>query len=71
MRILSRRLPISLIVPAYNAETFIRAALASAGIEKPDPQDYLERLIGYAQATNWGKRPTTREGSFEFARRAP
>jgi thioester reductase-like protein len=48
-----------------------RAALASAGIEKPDPQDYLERLIGYAQATNWGKRPTTREGSFEFARRAP
>jgi glycosyltransferase involved in cell wall biosynthesis len=29
MRILSRRLPISLVVPAYNAETFIRAALAS------------------------------------------
>jgi len=41
-----------------------RRLLAGAGVEKPDPQDYLERLIAYARASNWGKRATTREGSF-------
>jgi len=33
-------------------------------VEKPDPREYLGRLIAYAQASKWGKRSGTREGSF-------
>jgi thioester reductase-like protein len=38
--------------------------LERAGIQKPDPGEYLGQLIAYARATGWGKRPTTRQGSF-------
>ena len=41
-----------------------RALVTAAGVEKPDPREYLGRLISYAQASNWGKRAGTREGSF-------
>jgi thioester reductase-like protein len=41
-----------------------RGLLDAAGIEKPDPREYLGRLIGYARASNWGKRAGTREGAF-------
>jgi thioester reductase-like protein len=41
-----------------------RALLADAGVEKPDPREYLGRLIAYAQASNWGKRAGTRERAF-------
>jgi thioester reductase-like protein len=41
-----------------------RRVLDRAGVEHPDPRDYLQRLIAYARTTSWGKRPTTREGSF-------
>jgi nucleoside-diphosphate-sugar epimerase len=41
-----------------------QALLADAGVEKPDPREYLGRLISYAQASNWGKRAGTREGAF-------
>lgn len=41
-----------------------RALLEAAGVQKPDPGDYLGQLIAYARATGWGKRPTTRQGSF-------
>lgn len=41
-----------------------RRLLTSAGIEKPDPREYLGRLISYAQASSWGKRAGTREGAF-------
>jgi len=45
-----------------------REVLTRAGVEKPHPSDYLGRLIGYARRTSWGKRPTTRQGSFVSAR---
>jgi thioester reductase-like protein len=65
------------VVPA-GAETFVpyfdvpcrfgderaREVLGRAGVQKPDSRDYLGRLIAYAQATSWGKRPTSREASF-------
>jgi hypothetical protein len=35
-----------------------------AGVEKPDPRDFLGRLIAYARAAGWGKRPISREASF-------
>jgi thioester reductase-like protein len=38
--------------------------LTAAGVEKPDPRHYLEQLINYARTTAWGKRPTSRQGSF-------
>jgi thioester reductase-like protein len=41
-----------------------RCVLEAVGMQKPDPREYLERLLAYARETNWGKRPTTREGSF-------
>jgi hypothetical protein len=41
-----------------------RALLARAGVVRPDPQDYLARLIAYARASAWGKRGMTREGAF-------
>jgi len=45
-----------------------REVLTRAGVEKPHPSDYLGRLIGYARRTSWGKRPTTRQGSFLISR---
>jgi thioester reductase-like protein len=41
-----------------------RGLLDGVGVEKPDPREYLGRLIAYARASNWGKRAGTREGSF-------
>jgi thioester reductase-like protein len=40
-----------------------RELLARAGVVRPDPQDYLARLIAYARASAWGKRGMTREGA--------
>jgi nucleoside-diphosphate-sugar epimerase len=46
------------------ADERARGVLTGIGVEKPDPREYLGRLIAYAQASNWGKRAGTREGSF-------
>jgi thioester reductase-like protein len=40
-----------------------RGLLEGVGVEKPDPREYLGRLIAYARASNWGKREGTREGA--------
>ncbi len=44
-----------------------RGVLERAGVDKPDPRDYLDRLISYARATAWGKRATSRQASFRHA----
>jgi thioester reductase-like protein len=41
-----------------------RALLDRAGVERPDPKDYLARLIAYAHRADWGKRPISRQASF-------
>jgi thioester reductase-like protein len=41
-----------------------RELLARAGVVRPDPQDYLARLIAYARASAWGKRAMTRQAAF-------
>jgi thioester reductase-like protein len=41
-----------------------RALLERAGVLKPEPSDYLQRLLAYARLVAWGKRPITREASF-------
>jgi len=43
------------------------AVLERAGVEKPDPRDYLGQLIAYARTTAWGKHPTSRQGSFSLS----
>jgi thioester reductase-like protein len=48
-------------------DTRARAVLARAGVEKPDPRDYLDRLIAYAHRTSWGKRPLSRQASMDAA----
>ena len=40
-----------------------RELLERAGVERPDPSDYLGRLISYAHRTNWGKRPISRQAA--------
>jgi thioester reductase-like protein len=40
-----------------------RTVLERAGVEEPDPTAYLGRLIDYAHATRWGKRPMSREAA--------
>ena len=40
-----------------------RALLERAGVESPDPNDYLGRLLAYAHRTRWGKRPISRQAS--------
>jgi len=45
-----------------------RGLLKRTGVEKPDPRDYLSRLIAYAHSTSWGKRPISREASFSLSR---
>lgn len=42
------------------------AALAPAGVHKPDPRDYLEQLISYARMTGWGKQAASRQASFSM-----
>jgi thioester reductase-like protein len=72
--------PVGAGLPA-GAETFVpyfdvrcrftdtRASelLARAGVERPDPRDYLGALIAYARLARWGKRPLSRQGSFVAA----
>jgi long-chain acyl-CoA synthetase len=41
--------------------------LAGIGVDKPDPRDYMERLIAYAHRTRWGKRPISRQASMAQA----
>jgi len=52
-----------------------RALLGRAGVERPEPGDYLERLLAYARLVGWGKRPMSRQAALaEHARehrRAP
>ncbi len=38
--------------------------LARAGVEQPDPRDYLAQLIAYARLARWGKTPVSRQASF-------
>lgn len=45
-----------------------RALLIRAGAEKPEPADYLERLLAYARLAGWGKRPISRQASFDLKR---
>jgi thioester reductase-like protein len=45
-----------------------RALLEQAGVERPDPSDYLGRLISYARRTNWGKRPISRQAARDVLR---
>jgi len=40
-----------------------RELLERAGVQKPDPSDYLDRLIAYAHRSGWGKRPLSRQAS--------
>jgi thioester reductase-like protein len=40
------------------------ALLARVGVAKPEPAEYLGRLIAYARRAGWGKRPISREASF-------
>jgi thioester reductase-like protein len=44
-----------------------RELLARAGVVRPDPGDYLTRLIAYARASAWGKRAMTRQAAFTAA----
>ena len=46
-----------------------REILERAGVGKPDPRDYLGRLIAYAHRTSWGKRPLSRQASMDAAGR--
>ncbi len=45
--------------------------LARAGVEKPDPKDYLGQLIAYARLAGWGKRPISRQASFAAVADSP
>jgi len=40
-----------------------RELLERAGVESPDPSDYLGRLVAYAHRTGWGKHPISRQAS--------
>jgi hypothetical protein len=42
-----------------------RELLGRAGVQRPDPRDYLARLIAYAHRTSWGKRPISRQASMD------
>jgi thioester reductase-like protein len=48
-------------------DTRAREALGRLGVRKPNPRDYLGRLIGYAHETAWGKRPISRQVSLQAA----
>jgi thioester reductase-like protein len=47
-------------------DTRARLALERAGVEKPEPREYLGRLIAYAHETRWGKRPVSREAAMRL-----
>jgi thioester reductase-like protein len=48
-------------------DTRARAVLEGAGVERPDPGDYLARLVAYARTSGWGKRPSSRQASLVAA----
>jgi thioester reductase-like protein len=43
----------------------MRPILSDAGLDRPDPRDYLRRLIDYAHTARWGKRPVSRQTAME------
>ena len=43
------------------------AVLERAGVERPDPREYLGRLIAYARMAGWGKRGISRQASMAAA----
>ncbi len=45
--------------------------LARAGVVRPDPHDYLGRLIAYARSSAWGKRSMSRQAAFGVASNTP
>ncbi|HLH13426.1 MAG TPA: SDR family oxidoreductase, partial [Solirubrobacteraceae bacterium] len=45
-----------------------REMLGRAGIEKPDPREYFERLLAFARHAAWGKRVVSREAAFAHDR---
>jgi thioester reductase-like protein len=48
-----------------------RELLTRAGVARPDPQDYLGRVIAYARASAWGKRSSSRQAAFGLAGNTP
>jgi thioester reductase-like protein len=40
---------------------------ASAGVEQPDPREFLAQIIAYARLAAWGKRPLSRQASLAAA----
>jgi thioester reductase-like protein len=59
-------------VPCRFTDERARELLGRAGVQKPDPRDYLGRLIEYARAAGWGKRPVSRQASLQrFAQPQP
>jgi len=48
------------------ADRRARMLLEREGVDKPDPRDYLERLVVYARRAAWGKRSLSRQGSFSL-----
>ncbi len=51
-------------VRCHFSDERAREVLARAGVQKPEPNDYLGKLIAYARLAGWGKRPTSRQASF-------
>jgi len=59
-------------VPYFDVRCSFTDARASellqrSGVIKPDPRDYLDRLMKYAHQTRWGKRPVSRQASMTNA----
>jgi thioester reductase-like protein len=44
-----------------------RAVLGRAGVERPEPEEYLGRLLAYARRAGWGKRGMSRQAAFATA----
>ncbi|MHB8533216.1 MAG: SDR family oxidoreductase, partial [Solirubrobacteraceae bacterium] len=42
-----------------------RQVLERTHVAKPDPRDYLDRLITFAHKTRWGKRPMSRQAAMD------
>jgi thioester reductase-like protein len=40
--------------------------LGRAGVQKPDPRDYLGRLVDYARTAAWGKRGISRQAAMDL-----
>jgi hypothetical protein len=44
-----------------------RGLLGRAGVERPEPGEYLGRLLAYARRAGWGKRGVSRQAAFAVA----